>query len=105
MISEFDAYQLRKMKLQLAAFRDGELSLAGLIGDVDFLLNAMEAIPTEWKQRVHEFVVTLEEVYAVALDLGHTEVDEQGQRFVAEAIEGIQHCLEEIKIPESEEDC
>lgn len=104
MISEYDARQLRKMKLQLAAFQRGELSLAGFIGDVDFLLNAMEAVPLEWKQRVHEFVVTLEEVYAMALDLGHTEVDEQGQRFVAEAIEGMQRCLDEIKVPESEED-
>jgi len=104
MISEFDARQLRKMKLQLAAFQRGELSLAGIIGDVDFLLNAMEAIPLAWKQRVHEFVVTLEEVYAIALDLGYTEVDEQGQRFIAEAIEGIQHCLDEMNIPESEKD-
>lgn len=104
MISEHDSRQLRKMKMQLAAFQRSELSLAGLIGDVDFLLNAMEEIPMDWKKRVYEFVVTLEEVYATALDLGHTRVDEQGQRFIAEAIEGIQHCLDEIKIPESEED-
>ena len=100
MISEFDARQLRKVKLQLAAFQRGELSLADFIGDIDFLLNAMEDIPLEWKQRVHEFVVILEEVYAVALDVGHTEIDEQGRRFVAEAIEGIYRCLEEVQIPE-----
>ncbi len=106
MISEFDARQLRKMKLQLAAFQCGELGPEGFIGDMDFLLSAMEDIPLEWKQRAHEFVVTLEEVYAVALDLGHTEIDEQGRRFIAEAIEGIHRCLEEIQIPESaEEDC
>lgn len=104
MISEFDARQLRKMKLQLAAFRDGELSLGGFIGDMNFLLNAIEDISLDWKQRVHEFVATLEEVYAIGLDLGHTEVDEQGRRFVAEATEGIQSCLEEIIIPEPVED-
>lgn len=97
MISEFDARQLRKMKLQLAAFRRGELSLGSFIGDMDFLLNALESIPLDWKQRVHEFVATLEEVYAVGLDLGHTEVDEQGQGFIAEATEAIQRCLEEIE--------
>ncbi len=53
MISEFDARQVRKMKLQLAAFRRGELSLSGFIGDMDFLLNAVEDIPLDWKQRVH----------------------------------------------------
>lgn len=104
MISEFDARQLRKMKLQLAAFRRGELGLGGFIGDMDFLLNAIEDIPLDWKQRVHEFVATLEEVYAIGLDLGHTGVDEQGKAFVAEATEGIQRCLEEIIIPEPPED-
>lgn len=98
MISEFDIRQLRKMKLQLDAFQHGKLSLGGFIGDTEFLLNAMEDIPLDWKQRVHEFVVTLEEVYSVGLDLGHTEVDEQGKRFIAEATEGIQQCLEEIML-------
>jgi hypothetical protein len=66
MISDFDVRQLRKMKLQLAAFRRGDLSLGGFIGDMDFLLNAIEDIPLDWKKRVHECVATLEEVYAIA---------------------------------------
>ena len=99
MISDFDVRQLQKMKLQLAAFRRGDLSLGGFIGDMDFLLNVIEDIPLDWKQRVHECVATLEEVYAIGLDLGYAEVDEQGQGFVVEATEEIQRCLEEIIIP------
>lgn len=104
MISDFDARQLRKIRLQLAAFQSGKLTLGSIIGDMDFLLNALEDLPREWKQRVFEFVVTLEEVYAMGLDLGHAEINEEGKRLIAEATEGIQQCLEEIRIPEQPED-
>lgn len=100
MISKLDVRQLRKMKAQIAAFKRGELNLGSFIGNMDFLLNAIEDMPLEWKQRVNEFVGVLEEVYGVMLDRGYIEVDQQGQQFIDEATEGICNCLEEIKIPE-----
>ena len=104
MTSEYDARQVCKMKQQLRAFQCGELSLGGFIGDVDFLLNAIEEIPLDWKERVHDFVSTLEVIYAVSLDQGRTEVDDEDMKQVAEATEGIRRCLEEISIPESLKD-
>ncbi len=100
MISKSDARQLRKMKLQLAAFERGELKLSSFIGDVDFLLNAIENAPQGWKQRVHEFVCILEEVYSVMLDRGYVDIDQQGQFFIVEATKGIHDCLEKLKLPD-----
>lgn len=104
MITDLDARQLRKMKTQLAAFQRGELVLGGFLGDMSFLLNSIEDIPLEWKRQVHELVVTLEEVYAVGLDLNEARIDEQGQGFISEATVGIQRCLDEIAIPEPLQD-
>lgn len=82
MITEYDDRQLVKMKQQLASFKKEVLPLGSLIGDLEFLLNAMESMNMEWKEKVHEQVAILEEVYAVALDCGADELDELGTSLV-----------------------
>ncbi len=103
MISEFDARQLRKMKLQLVAFERHELTLGILVGNMDFLLNAIENVPLDWKQQVHEFICILEEVHSITLDRENTRISQHDLDFIAESINGIYSCLEEIQIPDREE--
>lgn len=100
MITEYDSRQLRKMKRQLASFKAGDLSLPALIGDLEFLLNAMESIPIEWKRGIHEQIATLEEVYAITLDRGLAHTDELGMSLIKEAIKNLDEKFQEI--PESQ---
>ena len=96
MITDYDNRQLSKMKQQLAAFKKDELPLGSLIGDLDFLLNAMESMDMTWKERVHEEVATLEEVYAVALDTGLDEHDEAFTSLVYQSIQKLFDCFDEF---------
>lgn len=103
MISEYDTRQLTHLSEQFSAFKCGELHISGFISDAVFLLDAMEGIPLEWRQRLHEFVATLEEVYAVSLDREGETIDEQGRRLISKAIDGIESCLIEVKAQGREE--
>lgn len=96
MITEYDSRQLRKMKHQLASFTAGDLPLPGLIGDLEFLLNAMESMPIEWKRSIHEQIATLEEVYAITLDRGLGHVDDLGISLIKEAIKNLDEKFREI---------
>lgn len=96
MITEYDNHQLVKMKQQLASFKKDELPLGSLIGDLDFLLNAMESMEMAWKEKVHEEVATLEEVYAVALDSGVDELDEASTSLVYQSIQKLSEYFDDV---------
>lgn len=96
MITEYDNRQLVKMKQQLVSFKKGELPLGSLIGDLFFLLDAIESIEMAWKEKVHEEVCTLEVVYAVALDSGADELDEADTSLVSQSIQKLSECFDEF---------
>ena len=86
------------MKQQLNRFNREELGLSGLIGDLEFLLNAIESLPQDWKKDVHREIGTLEEVYAVFLDRGHEELDAQSRDLVSSSVEKLENKLMEISV-------
>lgn len=86
MITEYDNRQLVKMKQQLASFKKDELSIGSLIGDLYFLLNAMESMEMAWKEKIQEEVDVLEEVYAVALDSEAEQIDEVYTSFIYQSV-------------------
>lgn len=98
MITEYDKRQVERMKQQLDRFDKEELGLSGLIGDLEFLLNAIESISQNWKENVNREIGVLEEVYAVFLDRGHEELDAQSRNLVNRSVEKLRDKLTEIPL-------
>jgi len=89
MITQYDQRQLNRMKDQISSFESGGIGLGSLIGDLEFLLNAMESSDEDWKKQLDEQILILEEVYADALDRDMTELEPESQTLVSKAIETI----------------
>jgi hypothetical protein len=85
-ISDHDKRQYIKMQEQILKYQKGKLALSGLIGDLDFLVNSLESVQQEFKKMMQEHILDLEEVYAVCLDVGQNEPDENGQAIIKDAI-------------------
>ena len=98
MITEYDRRQVERMKQQLDRFDRDELDLSGLIGDLEFLLSAIESVPQDWKKDVYKEIGVFEEVYAVFLDRGHEELDIQSRNLVCRAVENLKDKLTEISV-------
>lgn len=68
-LNEYDARQLRKIEAVIAEYNSGKKSLYGLIGDIEFLIDALEDVDDNFKSvLLHEWG-RLEIVYAMALDM------------------------------------
>ena len=89
MITEHDQRQLNRMKEQVSNFGGGNIGLGPLIGDLEFLLNAMESADRDWKKKLDEQIFILEEVYADALDRNIKEFEPESQALISKAIEAI----------------
>ncbi len=96
MITEYDKRQIERMTCQLERFDKNELGLSGLIGDLEFLLAAVESIPDEWKKKVNKEIGVLEEVYAVYLDRGDDTLDEHSQKLVDKSVQSLKYNISEV---------
>lgn len=83
------------MKQQLASFQKGILPLGSLVGDLEFLLNAMESVDITWKEKVFEEIANLEEIYAIALDRDMNEIDDKGKAMIYQSIKKLSFYFEE----------
>lgn len=66
-ISEYDERQLRLMHKNLVAFEKKQIELNSLVGSLEFLFNALEAIDEEWEDTFLKEVTTLETVNALKI--------------------------------------
>ncbi len=65
--SEYDQRQLKLMRSSLISFGRKEIPLSSLVGNLEFLLNALEGRDEEWECAFLEEVTTLETVNALAV--------------------------------------
>ena len=86
MVSESDRRYLEWMRKQIDAYDRSELSLGGLIGDLESLLAQMESLTAEDRQTFIEHWGDLEQVYAVVLDTGTEQLDDIGQKIADDAV-------------------
>jgi hypothetical protein len=87
--SDRDRRQLDLMKERLLLYERDEIHLPTLIADIDFLIEAFDSVDPVWRQALREEWSVLEEVYAVALDRGHTHLDTDSERLVDRAVEAL----------------
>ena len=74
-ISEYDERQLNLMLKSLIAFENKQIELNSLVGNLEFLLHAMEHVTDDWEERfMHEFV-TLESINAEMPRMKKTEIE------------------------------
>lgn len=91
----YDRRQYNLMLEHLRRFEEGASDLSSLIGGLDSLLECLEAPNEEWKQRFRNKWGTLEQVYAVALDRGQTELSIEDEALVNQAVRNIRQLLAE----------
>lgn len=78
-VSEHNLRQLSRISERLDMFEKGKISLGVLIGDIEFLLGALEAVEHHIRQSLHEQWSILEEIYSVAkvMKVGHLSSDDE----------------------------
>lgn len=81
---------------QIKYYRNGDLSLHALVGDLEFLHDSMVDQNESFKRTMFEKIGDLEQVNAVMLDRG-TELDETGQAIVDKALDDLVALVGEAK--------
>lgn len=77
---------VEQMREQIEFYRNGELSLGVLIGNLESLHRAITSQSEPWKESVFEKIGDLEQVYAVMLDREMEELDAEGRMIVDKAL-------------------
>jgi hypothetical protein len=70
-------------------YEGAEISLGKLVRDLEALLEALDCIPDTWRE---SFVIAwgdLEQVHAVALDRGASNLNDQEIRLIGDALKAI----------------
>lgn len=94
-MNEYDFRQYRRMRERIQAFESEKISLGSLIGDLDALLDYLEATDDDWKDRFHRQWARLELVYADALDRKLEPLPAQSHTIVDDAIRTMKSLLDE----------
>jgi hypothetical protein len=75
------------MKERLFLYERDEIQLRTLIADLDFLIEAFESVDQAWRESLRKEWSILEEVNAIALDRGVTDLDLESERLVDRAVQ------------------
>ena len=57
-----------RMTEQIERFERGELTFAGLVGDIDFLVNSCEALDHDWREKYDDISRSMEIIVAQSAD-------------------------------------
>ena len=66
-VSEYDERQLILMLEHLTSFEKKQIELSSLVGSLEFLFNALEAVDTEWEENFLKEITTLETANALTI--------------------------------------
>lgn len=91
------SHPLEQMLQQIEFYRNGDLSLAALVGDLEFLNDSITSQSESWKQPLFEKIGDLEQVNAVMLDRDTEELDETGRMIVDKALSELVLLVNEAK--------
>lgn len=66
-INEYDKRQLKLMYESLISFEKSHIELNSLVGNLEFLLSAMESVEADWEEKFLREVTTLETINAIKI--------------------------------------
>lgn len=93
---EIDKYNQRQYKRMIALIEDyknGHIGIQTLVGDLEALILALENVTQDHRNLLLSHWGILEDVYAVALDKGMTELDKHSRELVADALSTLQKVI------------
>jgi hypothetical protein len=93
-MSDREQRQYPLMRQRIDNFRDGALSIAHVIADLEGLVDALDETPQEWKDSFVEEWSVLEIAYAVALDR-QQPMPTAGDHVVAAALDALEALIAE----------
>lgn len=95
-VSEYNTRQFGRMLDAIAAY-DGSLGmLREIISTLDSLLSALEGVSDELRQSIRGRWGVLEEVYAYALSMDVSELDDTGQQLVRTNLQALREQIEGV---------
>lgn len=69
-LTEYDRRQVMLMRNTVSDYTNGHISLATLISNLSILINHLQSVTTDWKDRILSHWWNIEITYAMALDEG-----------------------------------
>jgi hypothetical protein len=97
MVSEYDERQLSLMRGFIASYENDNLNLLVLINSLRGLLDVLEVISLNWKNKFKTEWWTLEQVYAICLSQERKSLNEEEIVLIQEAICNMKKLLKEIE--------
>src|SRR5436309_3455032 len=91
--TEHDQRQYELMSVAIQQYEDGTINLPSLVSGLEALLASLEAADRGWVERFRSEWWTLEQVYAVALDRGQTELSAEEEAEIGTAIANMRRLL------------
>jgi hypothetical protein len=86
---------LKQAQHVLKSSPDSVASLGRMVAELESLYSVLDTGDDDWKARFYDHWGALEEVFAVALDRGLSELDEEGSRIVASALSDLRALVTE----------
>jgi len=74
-MNDHDLRQLTKMYQQVNSYRDGNIGLSVLLGDLIFLRDVLSETSSEWECEFNHNVIDLESAYSYALEKNSGKLD------------------------------
>lgn len=92
-LEEHDRRQLANLRQRLDVFVEGAITLGVLVGELEFLLSALEEVPPECREELKQKWAVLEEVYSGAVTLNGGVVKPEVEALVSKAVEELRERL------------
>lgn len=100
---DHDRRQLTRMVERLELFKTGDLSLRVLISDLEFLLNAFEAVDSSVREQLRVRWEVLEDVYSIAVGMHGGKLDPPAEASIIDAVAAMHTRIDELLQTKSEE--
>lgn len=99
MISDFDKRQLLLMEKKIDDYLSGNLLLSYLINDLEALLDVLENIDVQWKEKFKGFWWDLEQIYAFTVDKHQVRLSSDDENNINESLKQMNILINDLSIP------
>lgn len=98
MESEFDQRQLTQMKFLITRLQNRTVGVSKFVADQWALVENLKEIDPLWKDNYYQLVNVIEDLYAVALDQGHKELQPSDELVFDETLKKMLSLLDIVAI-------
>ena len=98
--TDYDKCQLNLMLRSLISFENKQIPLSTLVGNLEFLLSALEVVSEDWEEKFLDEITTLETINARSIikEAGEpvTEIEESQKQFlIKQSVNNLKNIIEE----------